>query len=203
MVAYKVQIVLGSTDNNPANFVTNTWACAAINDAAAGDFATAVIAFYNSCTALLPSIVRQNNHEYKIYDMLDPEPRAPVEEGLWNFSSAPSTDPLPPEVALCLSFQGVKQSGVPQARRRGRVYIGPLRATISADGRPTAGAITILRNAGDALYDAGVASAGDWNWAVYSTVNGGTVDVANGWVDNEFDTQRRRGRIPTTRNVFP
>jgi len=27
--------------------------------------------------------------------------------------------------------------------------------------------------------------------------------VANGWVDDEFDTQRRRGRLPVVRTVFP
>lgn len=203
MTNYRVQMVLKTTDNNPTNYITNTWAVAAVDQTALLDFISELVVFYRAITALYPSTIQQNNHEYKAYDMLDPEPRAPVEEGTWSFTSAPSTDPLPPEVALCLSFQAVKISGVPQARRRGRVYIGPLRASITADGRPTAGAISLLRNAADALYDAGVATAGDWNWAVYSTVLGGTAEVANGWVDNEFDTQRRRGRTPTTRNVFP
>jgi hypothetical protein len=44
---------------------------------------------------------------------------------------------------------------------------------------------------------------GQWKWAVYSTVNMTGVNVAAGWVENAFDTQRRRGRIATIRSVFP
>ena len=203
MASYRVQMTLGTADNNPSNYITNTWACAAIGDTECQDFVSALITFYRSCTTLFPSTIRQNNHIFKAYDMLDPEPRAPRLEGTWNFTTAPASDPLPPEVAMCLSFQAPKVSGVPQARRRGRVYIGPLRSIVSSGGRPSSSAITTLRDAGEALRAAGVASAGDWNWAVYSTVLGGTADVTSGWVDDEFDTQRRRGRLPTTRNVFP
>jgi len=42
-------------------------------------------------------------------------------------------------------------------------------------------------------------TAGGWDWVVYSPTNGNTVNVDNGWVDNAFDTQRRRGLAVTAR----
>lgn len=202
MVAYRLQIVLGTTDNNPANYITNTWHCAAIGDSEAGDFVTSVTAAYNEIRNQLSPDVRQTNHEYKLYDLTDPEPRAPVQEGTWSLASAPAGTALPPEVSLCLSYQAPKISGVPQARRRGRIYLGPFNTASSSAGRPSATLITQTIALGQKVLDDGVASAGDWNWAVYSSILGGTADVTNGWVDNEFDTQRRRGRVATTRTVF-
>lgn len=202
MANYRVQITLVTTDGNSANYVTNTWYCAALTDADAGDFATAVVALYNTIRPNLSPLIAQNGHGLKIYNMADLEPRAPIEDTTWNLAVAPSGTPLPPEVAICLSFQGAKISGVPQARRRGRVYLGPLNITGMDLGRPGASIVTTFSGAGNTLLDAGVATAGDWNWAVYSTVNGGTAEVADGWVDNEYDTQRRRGRLSTSRTTF-
>jgi len=203
MAAYRVQIVLKTVDGNPANYITNTWHCAAILDADANDFAAAVIAFHKTLNTVYSSLLAQNGHEYKIYNLDDPEPRAPVEEGSWNFASALTGDSLPPEVCLCLSYQAPKISGIPQARRRGRIYLGPFDASTNVSVRPSSALVTLVKNSADALYAAGIATAGDWNWAVYSTVLGGTADVSNGWVDDEWDTQRRRGRVATSRQVFP
>lgn len=202
MAAYRTQITLKTGDSNPANYATNTWYCAAVSDAAAGDFTTEVIAAYQDVRAHISPDVVQNGHFYKIYAMDDPEPRAPIEEGTWNFTSGLSGTALPAEVAICLSFQGDKISGVPQSRRRGRIYFGPLNTGAVSSGRPSSSLITAVVLAGQGLLDAGQASLGDWNWAVYSGVNGGTADVTNGWCDNEFDTQRRRGRAWTSRTTF-
>lgn len=203
MTSYRVQIVLRTADNNPTNYITNTWHCAAITDSDASDFATAVITLHKALNFQYSGQLAQNNHEYKIYDLTDPVPRAPIYEGLWSFASAPAGDGLPPELCVCLSYQAPKISGVPQSRRRGRIYLGPFDSSLNVSGRPTSALITAIANAGEALLNAGIATAGDWNWAVYSTVLGGTADVTNGWVDDEWDIQRRRGRLASTRTVFP
>jgi hypothetical protein len=101
-----------------------------------------------------------------------------------------------------LSFQGTPLSGTPQSRRRGRIYFGPFRTSgLNTQGRPAAGLITSLVNAGDALLAASDAAA-NWQWVIWSPTTGLEVGVANGWVDDEFDTQRRRGRVPTARTTF-
>lgn len=199
----ELQITIFPTSNIVADASTNTWSVVT----GAGDFGTlfkdSVLVFYQAIAAMYPVIIRQNNHVWKLYDRSDPEPRAPKSMGTFNFSAAPSIGPAPPEVAMCLSFQAPQQSGVPQARQRGRVYIGPLRASlIDGAGRPTTASITLLRNAGEALRVASAAAA-TWDWVVWSTVQGTAAGITNGWVDDEFDTQRRRGRVPTVRNVFP
>jgi hypothetical protein len=202
MTAYRVQFVLHTADSNPENYATNTWCVAGTSDADALEFVTALRAFYATMKGYYSSLVAQNGHEIKVYDLSDPLPRAPISEQVFNFSTVPSGAPLPTEVAICLSFQGPKISGVPQARRRGRVYIGPLNTNaLHTDGRPVAALVTALSTAGDVLLDAGGAPL-TWDWSVFSPTSGTSVIVTNGWVDNEFDTQRRRGRKATGRTPF-
>lgn len=129
---------------------------------------------------------------------------------------------LPSEVALCLSYHG-DLTGLqeeapdgpdlgtkvdrPKARRRGRLYYGPFSVNaLSAvqAGRPITGLRDCLIGIGDHLLN------GDWrppgaiiDWVVWSTVNQDDTPVVGGWVDNAFDTQRRRGISPTIRDLFP
>lgn len=129
---------------------------------------------------------------------------------------------LPHEVAACLSFRAYIDDAIPEeipagpvgpagdlrlrSRRRGRIFHGPLSnaAVTTADGRARlAPAYQInLVQAGEALMnDAGLA-ADSVDWCVYSRVDGLARPVTGGWVDNSFDTQRRRGIAATTRAPF-
>jgi len=204
MPLYRFQQTIKTTDNVAANYATNTWHFFADNTAALSGVVTAVTAFYNNMRSFVCDLVPQNGHTYKIYNMADPEPRAPVLEGGWNFSVAPAGAPLPPEVALCLSFQAVKLSGVSQARRRNRIYF-PFFDTTSAGslGRPSDTCVGALAAEGDTLLAASDA-ASTWAWTIFSSFTPliESPPVANGWVDNEWDTQRRRGRVPTSRTIF-
>lgn len=203
MPFYHVQLQIFPTSNLAEDAVTNTWSCAANSTGDALLFTNAVVGLYDTYRAMFPNIVRQNNHVYKVYNRADPEPRVPVLEGAWSFTAAPTLAPAPPEVAHCMSFQGDQLSGIPQARRRGRVYFGPLRLErIDTDGRPNATQMATLDAFGTALLAASVAGSG-WDWTVHSSVPGvGDAIITNGWVDNEFDTQRRRGRVATSRLLF-
>lgn len=203
MPAYRLQQTIATVDNTAANYATNTFHFIADDDTELPAIQTAVQAFYNTWRPEMNNLVRQNTHEYKFYNMSDPEPRAPVLEGSFNLTTAPAGTPLPTEVSLCLSFQGTKVSGEPQARRRGRVYLPFITsASMGSDARPDAGCITAAVNCGTNLLAASVAAAG-WDWIVASTfdpISGAIVD--NGWVDNEWDTQRRRGRVATARTTY-
>lgn len=203
MPQYTTQFTLFPTSNQVADASTNTWSCTADDVTALQLFEGELRTFYQACSVFFPLTVRQNTHGIKSYNRSDPLPRAPVTNSVFNFTGAPVGNPLPPEVSLCGSFQAVPQSGIPQSRRRGRIYLGPLNVgTLDVDGRPLATRITVLRNALNALRVASAAAA-TWDWTVFSTRNLIGYTIANGWVDNEFDTQRRRGRLPTTRTVFP
>lgn len=203
MPFYQVMCTIPTVNNVNADYATNTFFFEADDLTALGLVFDELEAFYSGLVTFFSDQVRQNNHELKAYAMLDPEPRAPVLERTWSLPSAPSGNGLPPEVALCLSFQGDRMSGVPQARRRGRVYIPfPDAALTVAPGIPNSTAINTVMTVGDTLLDASDAAA-TWTWVVYSRVEPGYTVITNGWVDNAWDTQRRRGRVPTVRTVFP
>jgi hypothetical protein len=202
MPNYAVQMTLQPVSNVGADRITGNWSCEADSVSDAGDFVTALTTFYRSMQTYLPDTIALGGHQYKVYDRSDPIPRAPVIEGTWVLTSTPTSSTSPPEVCCCLSFQGDKESGVSQARKRGRIYFGPIDTQyISNTGRPETALINALVSAGDALLTESVAATG-WTWCVFSASTGDSFPVTNGWVDNEFDTQRRRGRLATARTTF-
>lgn len=199
---YQATLVMAS--GITADYATNTWHFA--SDLGFSDFdepATDLAAFYSSLRAgLSPNIASSSNLIVKAYNLIDVEPRVPVYEGVFSLTGTPATYPMPAEVSLVLSFQATRVSGEPQARRRGRIFLGPLGYETAYDmKRPTTGFTDTLRDAGQALLNASIA-AGDYAWSVWSTVDGEMHAVDNGWVDNAWDTQRRRGLEPTARDTF-
>lgn len=140
----------------------------------------------------------------RCYDLSTPTPRVPVEIGMPITASAVSTL-VPSEAACVLSYAADPTPGIPAGRQRGRIYfggLGPFWDSASAvDAWPTISptAITALGSAANALIDdltvTGV------RWVVHSRVAGADFEVTHGWIDNAWDTQRRRGgdyssRIP-------
>ena len=175
---------------------------------------TALTAFYQSVDAVLGSVLA-GNATVQYYDLLDPQPRAPILVEEFTFSPA-SGDCFPNEVAIVLSVQGAPESGIPIARRRGRVYLGP----ISASAGLTGGGDTFLSTtARDTVANAGLGLATThdplhFSWVVFSPTIAGTQPwssgeleaastvITNGWCNNAFDTQRSRGLGDSARTLF-
>lgn len=147
----------------------------------------------------------------KAYNLESPEPRTPLLER--NIDVTPSgTVGFPHEVAICLSMAAEMVSGQPRARRRGRVYLGPIQsgASVSGGGRVSVSPTTmgIITDAAVAAFDTGLGPE-DPRLVVYSRTddeNGVSVanschDVVTMWVDDAWDTQRRRGTAPQTRDT--
>lgn len=193
---------------------------------------TALKAFYNviptatggtvALTSFMSTQVAQNGHQITMYDMADATPRVPIREHTWNFALAPNGQPLPGEISLVLSFQGDKVSGEKQARKRGRIYFGRLETDALSGGRPTGTILANLAAAGETLRVASEFTP-EWTWIVLSQAFDGTLRlpggevvphptraaygqtfaaVTNGWVDNDFDIQRRRGVAATARTLW-
>lgn len=163
----------------------------------------AIVAMYVAMGNLFPISVDQTGHSVRMYDMSTPAPRVPFFEDTFVLDDpSPTGQSLPPEVALCISFQASRQAGAPQARRRGRIFIGPISQTHNeAAGRPTLAVRAQLAGAASILLEASGA-ASDWSWVVFSPTGGTFAVVDNGWVDNAWDTQRRRGIEASERTVF-
>lgn len=203
MPIYRAQATVWLTDNVPANVGINTWHCNATDDAEAVAFMANVVAFYQTIdTHMAPFVRVTNGLTWKLFDLDDPEPRVPTDVGSATLNPG-SGSALPTEVALCLSFQANPISGTPQGRRRNRVYLPFFNAAANdASGRPSTAVVNAINTAADTLWDASEAAA-DWSWVVYSPTDVAAYAIDNGWVDNEWDIQRRRGRLANSRAVFP
>nr|CRY97358.1 hypothetical protein [uncultured prokaryote] len=204
-MASLIQITLHTADAVSENFITNQFAVT--GDVSSVPDSEALMEcfkdFYDYLRlSAFPAEVAKNGHDFKLYIAGGAKPNYPLYESTFDFAVAPTGAGLPSEVAACLSFQGTRTPGSPQARRRGRVYIGPLLATTNTSGRPSSGLITNMIGAAQQLYDdiGTVTSAG--SWAVWSPTDGLAVPITNGWVDNAFDTQRSRGLARTSRTLY-
>ena len=199
-------MILKTKDNLAANFVTNSWCVVSAGATSSSDLAeytTAFKDFYDDMAGLIGNSIAQNGHEIKWYDLPGPgAPNYPIEIDVWNLAANPTTASLPHEVAVGLSFQGLKIPGQPQSRRRGRIYFGPLTNTANDDGRPSSATRSTLATAAATLTSNLKAASVPGTLSVWSQVDAAAVTVVDGWVDNSFDTQRRRGVQPTTRQTW-
>lgn len=143
----------------------------------------------------------------RLYYMDDPKPRVPFETFPFTLPTViGATDGMPNEVAIVNSFQGERVSGLPQARRRGRVFLGPLGKAAFTLGTSSAFPKVNITYA-NAIVDASKrlfteAYDNEVRWCVYSRKNNDLVPVRNGWVDSDPDTQRRRENGVRTRTAW-
>lgn len=199
--------------NLPKDVITNGWHWEtddSLSPGAFGEFVAGELeTFYGTAlNSMVANYVTGATMRVKVYDMTDPEPRTPVYNDLitpaWGTKA---TTVVPTEVSAVLSFQGAPLSGVPQARRRNRVYIGGLNDLAITDSSTTTfptlftSLRTQLGNAASAMLAANT-TALQWVGASRATGLLTTFQIAGGWVDNTPDTQRRRGVLATSRTLW-
>jgi hypothetical protein len=146
----------------------------------------------------------------------------PISTVTWTLGAGVGPD-LPREVAAVLSFAG-PHAGIaedvpggipgpkgdthPAARHRGRVYLGPL--TTGTSGPGVNGPGLTVAFCGFAAAAAGTMmgaidgiAGGTHSWCVWSRKDDHLYPITQGWMDNAFDVQRRRGIKATVRTLFP
>lgn len=205
MPAIRALVTINMLSGLPEDAVTNSLYFSAPLTATTTELngiTAALTTFYQSFDQYMsPKVAPSAKVRY--YNMNDPEPRAPLREDTITLT-IPAGTGLPEELALCLSFQGEKVSGANQARRRGRIYLGPWQDTIrgssTASNRPLSTALTTIANNATAL--ASTAFGAGTPWVVWSPTNNSFTNVTDGWLDDAFDTQRRRGVAPTSRTLW-
>lgn len=162
-------------------------------------------------TYISTAITRAATHQIQAYQIQAGPLGSPLHEIDWlGPTTEGSSAGLPREVCGVLSFHGnllgiQEEAGAtrPRARRRGRVFIGPLTTqAITQAGAPVLEPTftSALRTKAIAMADA--AAVEGWTWSVWSRANEELYEVVGGWTDNAPDTQRRRGQAPTLRNVY-
>jgi hypothetical protein len=212
MALILAQVRLARTTLLPEDVVINTFAFGtpAAGEASPADLDAIVASledFYKTAGVTTRSIASYLStalsslalkHEIRLYDESAAPGSPPVRSSFFTMTINGGTL-LPAEVALCMSFKAVPVALTPIRRRRGRVYIGPfasdsLGTTSLGDARPTQLLQETIADAGKRLADA----AGH-GWSVFSRFNGVAAEVVEIWVDNAWDTQRRRGSDPSSR----
>jgi hypothetical protein len=132
--------------------------------------------------------------DVKVYED-GPKPNPPKTTKIG--ATQPVYDSGPREVALCLSFKGTAAlSGLPAGltqKQRGRIFVGPFHSSRPSSARPPENLRITLLDLGSLIKTAGGAG---FLWICGSD----QVTVSNLWVDDEWDTQRRRGFRPTARS---
>lgn len=213
MSAIRCQVTLNPS--NPADDrYMNTWwisnDVAATAAAASAAFRDDIDAFYQAIDTHMSVLVNGAVPRLRCFDLQEPEPRQPVYENNLTALATTGTTTCPPELALVMSFKGTYVSGENAARKRGRIYLGPWNgaATSTADGRPTSTVISAIVTAAGALLTAATADTA-YDWVVYSRATdesglggSGISVVTGGWVDNDWDIQRRRGYLSASRTTY-
>lgn len=217
MTTLRVQVSLPNVNGIPADTITNTWHCKSnFVDPVDGaeDFVNDLVTFYEAIDIFLSTSIDPIQN-FTVYDLESPIPRAPI----YTFSNGltlGANAPLPHECAIVLSYNGANVSGIPAGRRRGRIFLGPLDSAVMDDSGGQSiiqlPVIEAIRDAADALMTAG--DPGETQWAVFSPttagpppwtvseINGSTLSVTHGFVDNAFDTVRSRGTLASARVTF-
>jgi len=164
-----------------------------------GEIAVGWQGFMNEIRGLFGDLVAQSGHTLKAYDLADPMPRAPVDETAWAFTSAPTGETLPTQVAYVVSYQAARVSGEPQRNRRGRMYLGPCSINVTVDARPDFTPDDFVPSA-FAEFITTIGTAGQI-FVIYSRVLDDVNLPVQVWADNSWDIQRRRQLTPTARAV--
>lgn len=206
-MAIRAQVILPMDSGIPADVAVNTWHFSeegADLSASIFNIHAALDTFYQAVDTYLSVRLDATKAHVKYYLLSDPKPRQPRADNALS-TLGTGTDTLPQELAICVSFKGAFVSGEPPARRRGRIFLGPLAqgamGSSSVADRISSSARPAIAAAAGALLATSNASS-TFSWVVYSEVDNATRDVVSGWVDDAFDVQRRRGVFATTRTNF-
>lgn len=175
-------------------------------------FLVAIAGYIAPCMSESPNSIKVQ------YWRLPPEKAAlgvPIGELFLSPPVLPALQGMPAEVSVVLTMKSYLGSTVPEhgvgdtrpaSSRRNRVFIGPL-ATITMVNEPTTkevGVLDTFRTNVLNAYEANMSTAQKQiNWApvTFSRATWSTSQTAEVYIDNAFDTQRRRGNDPTARTT--
>lgn len=220
--AWLAQVVMRSVDLSDPNTFVNTWFFTQDNpatpDATVADNIRDVLdLFYDDnvgsplgrITPFMSEVIDRTRVTYAIYDLEDVSPRQPFIRNpspQWQ-PAASGTEPMPNECSIVLSYRGGpggSGGGTTNKRRRGRLYLGPWGHTAvfhtagDKDARVSSTLLERIRDGAQLVAD----NALGLTWQQYSRADNVMTPVSAGFVDNAFDTQRRRGAPAGTRLTF-
>lgn len=213
MAFLRAQTVIPYVTNVPRDVITNTMhflTGGSISNAdAATEIASRLQAFYDEVYSeanTADTYVAWANAQVNVYDLSDLEPRVPIVVPFIISPTNQADGVMPSEVAIVASFHAAPPI---TARRRNRIYLGGWSTLAGSSGtttnppRPNNATRAAIVSAMEGLH---AANDVDVTWSGRSGIGGGPEgvfwDIDGGWVDNAWDTQRRRGHEATSRDVW-
>lgn len=195
---YKFQVSMPVSDISPRNRISNTFhmqhSIGALLDADLKSMTDDILTMWATRYGI-------STHEIDVraYDT-DAVPNYPRAQSIANAGSV-WICPHPREVALCLSYAAGNRGNKSE---RGRIYLMPSIAAGAAGGvdfeRPSTTALNwaldFYRVPNASFPDLGGV---DWQFGVYSPTYKKFTATKQAWVNDEWDTQRRRGLRENTR----
>lgn len=215
----RAQVTLESKSLLPEDGSINVWHFRTLTDDPAVSIAEinpALDTFYTSIESIYCANTITGNWSVKYYDLSDAEPRTPIDIASFTSITPTTGDGLPTECAIAMSFEGALTSGTIRRRRAGRLFLGPLSNGVTTT---VTGYVQVSSVAKGVISDAAleIATSAELDftvWSVFSPTAAGakpwssgaiaaaTTDVDHGWIDNAFDTQRRRGTKASDRATW-
>jgi len=195
---YKFQVSMPVTDTAPRNRIANVFhmqhVLGSLLDTDLQNMTDDIVSLWATRYG-----ISNQEIQCKAYDT-DAKPNYPRATSIIN-AGAVWTCTHPREVALCLSFAGPNRGNKSE---RGRLYLMPSIAAGAAGGvdflRPSTTALDwalkFYSESNASLPDLGGI---DWVFGIYSPTYKKFTPAAQAWVNDEWDTQRRRGLRETTR----
>jgi len=224
----RTTVIIPADSAVPRDAVQNTFAWRGESDPdpedAADEINARLDAFYTGINNMISSAVDTNAIAVKHYNYADAVPRIPFREDIISAgASSTSGYDLPAEVAIVCTFEGAKASGYNMRRRRGRIYVGPLQIGAADSPLVPSSFVDTLADSAEANLLGSTGGPYDMTLAVYSrsthygkaigdpvlpsddevpaNLDNAFVPVVRLWVDDAWDTQRRRGVGDTVRDV--
>jgi hypothetical protein len=197
------------TQTNTMHFYSLTDSRAALT----GFVKVALATLVQTWDALMDSNMFTSPATVDYYDMTDAEPRVPYDNQTIPLTLGSGTS-LPLEVSMCASFTAALSSGAARARRRGRIYLPTFINAVCAESGSrvifSSGNVAAIASAFTTFKNAIISAGTDSRWSIYSPttfaetgdLQASSAAVANGWIDDEPDTQRRRGSSIKTRTTW-
>lgn len=125
------------------------------------------------------------------------------------FTLEPHAEPssnMPNEMAICCSLTATPALPVLLRNRRGRLYLGPVTSLViggmDVAGEEYPAVSSLVRELLAHVLERMATGPTTVLWQIYSRVNEEAYEVSGGFIDNEFDTQRRRQVPATARTVW-
>lgn len=204
MPIYRLDYALEASTLIPRDRIQNTWwlfGAENLNNAQWETNVAYFTNFYNSWSNIRSPELWANRGIVKVYDTDLPSPAEPVYEAMTSISRS-ATTALPLDCAAVVTFAAAPTPGVRLQSLRNRVYLGGLSAAVNGpDGRITSTFRNTIATAYNTL-KGNLDTAGDVEHMVYSKKMAIARAVDRAWMNDQWDTQRRRDRPTNVRTEF-